>query len=326
MRVVLVATHPIQYHVPWYQQLAASNEVDLKVLYSLLPDSRQQGVGFGTGFEWDIPLLEGYAYEVLPNSAKSPSIGGSFFSSRTPTIRKRIHDLAPDVVILTGWQSWSLVQALFAARRERIPLLIRGESRLRARPWWVRALHRQLLHRFDGFLAIGERNREFYLANGAPEDRIFDCPYFVDNRRFQGQLEEVLPKRKELRDSWGIPDGSVCFLFAGKLIPKKRIMDLLAALKSARQRNPHIHLLIVGSGEQEGEAREYAEERNLPVTLAGFLNQTEITRAYAAADCLVLPSDWGETWGLVVNEAMACGLPAIVSDRVGCALPISCTR
>jgi glycosyltransferase involved in cell wall biosynthesis len=65
-------------------------------------------------------------------------------------------------------------------------------------------------------------------------------------------------------------------------------------------------------------AKDLVAQKKLPVTFAGFLNQTEIVKAYLAADCLVLPSDYGETWGLVVNEAMACGLPAIVSDRVGC--------
>ena len=75
---------------------------------------------------------------------------------------------------------------------------------------------------------------------------------------------------------------------------------------------------MVGSGELEGTCHQQAERRGLPVTFTGFLNQGEIADAYAAADALVLPSDSGETWGLVVNEAMACGLPAIVSDHVGC--------
>src|SRR5262249_7622212 len=73
----------------------------------------------------------------------------------------------------------------------------------------------------------------------------------------------------------------------------------------------------VGSGELLAEAHTLAGELDLPVTFAGFLNQTEISQAYVAADCIVLPSNY-ETWGLVVNEAMASGLPAIVSDRVGC--------
>jgi len=65
-------------------------------------------------------------------------------------------------------------------------------------------------------------------------------------------------------------------------------------------------------------AQNFAKNNGLPVSFTGFLNQTEIAQAYVAGDCLVLPSDYGETWGLVVNEAMVCGLPAIVSDRVGC--------
>ena len=95
-------------------------------------------------------------------------------------------------------------------------------------------------------------------------------------------------------------------------------MDLLNALANARRIDPAMHLLVVGAGELMDEARRLVEEMNLPVTFAGFLNQSEITSAYVAADCVVLPSDFGETWGLVVNEAMVCSLPAIVSDRVGC--------
>lgn len=79
-----------------------------------------------------------------------------------------------------------------------------------------------------------------------------------------------------------------------------------------------MHLLVTGSGELQRQIEQYARDHDLPVSFSGFLNQSEMPRAYAACDCLVLPSDYGETWGLVVNEAMACGLPAIVSDRVGC--------
>jgi glycosyltransferase involved in cell wall biosynthesis len=199
-------------------------------------------------------------------------------------------------------------------------------------------------------------NREFYLEYGIPEKQIFSAPYFVENQRFIDQFRKDVRERAALRAGWGIDDGGawktgdgrpetddrrptaggraspVVFLFAGKLEPKKRIMDLLRAMELAVSPSPplpvspsslvpgrpSIHLLVVGAGELMEEARQFAESRRLPVTFAGFLNQTEITRAYAAADCLVLPSDYGETWGLVVNEAMACGRSAIVSDRVGC--------
>ena len=94
---------------------------------------------------------------------------------------------------------------------------------------------------------------------------------------------------------------------------------MLAAAKLARDRGATLHVLVVGSGEQEAAAKQFVHDHALPVTFAGFLNQGEIATAYAAADVLVLPSDWGETWGLVVNEAMACGLPAILSNACGCA-------
>jgi glycosyltransferase involved in cell wall biosynthesis len=124
-----------------------------------------------------------------------------------------------------------------------------------------------------------------------------------------------------LRDRWNIPPDAFCFLFAGKLQAKKHPLDLLEALRLAlaNPSTPRLHLLMVGSGELEQACRAFVASCALPVSFAGFLNQGEITDAYVAADALVLPSDSGETWGLVVNEAMACGLPAIVSDQVGCA-------
>jgi glycosyltransferase involved in cell wall biosynthesis len=319
MRVAVVSTHPIQYHTPWFQKLAAQEQIELTVYYALMPDREHQGVGFDVPFAWDIPLLEGYGWELLPNKRKSPSLRG-FFKSSTPAIHSVLKSARPDVVIITGWQSLPLLQALRASRRLGIPLIVRGESNaLRKRSWPVRLWHRALLSRIDAFLAIGKANREFYLEYGVPAERIFQSNYFVDNHRFEAQVERDCGEREALRKGWKIPEGHTCFLYAGKLEAKKRIMDLLRALDAARSTSPNIHLLVAGTGELMEEARAFVKSVGLPVTFAGFLNQTEITRAYKAADCLVLPSDYGETWGLVVNEAMVCGLPAIVSDRVGCA-------
>jgi glycosyltransferase involved in cell wall biosynthesis len=317
LNLTVVATHPIQYQIPWFRELAARSEVRLKVLYAHLPEPRQQGAGFGTPFQWDIPMLEGYAWERLPNARRDPDLS-SFFGSSTPAVADVLRRERPDAVVLTGWNALPLVQALWAAMRQGIPRVVRGESNaLRRRPAAVRAAHRLLLSRFDAFLAIGKANREFYRRYGVPETRLFDCPYFVDNARFASSARSLAPSRDSIRAAWGIPPRAGCFLFAGKLQPKKRILDLLQALRRVPAEAGEKHLLVVGSGEQMEEARALAA--GIPVTFAGFLNQTEMPKAYVAADCLVLPSDYGETWGLVVNEAMACGLPAIVSDRVGCA-------
>ena len=152
--------------------------------------------------------------------------------------------------------------------------------------------------------------------------------------------------RWEIRRQWKIPDEAFCVLFCGKFIPKKRPLDLVKAAQLLMNKNSTVidrrystcHLLFVGSGELGGQLRANcnvvfdAESPQGPInkepitdnqkpraSFVGFLNQTEISKAYMAADCLVLPSDYRETWGLVVNEAMASGMPCIISDQCGCA-------
>jgi glycosyltransferase involved in cell wall biosynthesis len=143
----------------------------------------------------------------------------------------------------------------------------------------------------------------------------------VDNAHFSALAAQARSQRLAIRRNWKIPDDAFTFLFCGKLQEKKHPEDILKALEilKNRQQLAPIHLLIVGSGDLEKQLRSRASRLDLPVSFAGFLNQRELSSAYAASDALVLPSDAGETWGLVVNEAMACGLPAVVSDQVGCA-------
>jgi glycosyltransferase involved in cell wall biosynthesis len=306
--------------VPWFRALAREPGIDLTVLYCMIPDARQQGDGFGVAFQWDIPMLQGYSYELLRNVSAHPSLT-AFRGCDTPDIGRVVEERGFAALIVNGWVVKSCLQALWACRRLGIPCLVRGESNsLRPRPYWVRTLHHLLLKQYAAALPIGVANRQFYVANGMPEERLFDAPYCVDNERFAAQSAELQEHRNEIRRSWAIPESACTFVFCGKLEAKKRPFDALEALTrmvAAKGARP-IHLLIVGDGPLRAQVHETVALRGLPVTLAGFLNQSEIARAYVAADCLVLPSDDGETWGLVVNEAMACGRPAIVSDRVGC--------
>jgi glycosyltransferase involved in cell wall biosynthesis len=318
-RLLVVASHPIQYQAPWFRALAAEPSVDFSVLFVQLPDPAQQGRGFGVAFTWDIPLLEGYRWQRAPHLRGRGGLHG-FFAARIAGPTALLRELDPDVLLLTGWHIWPLVQLLIAARRLGIPVVMRGESNaLRARPWHVRALHRAMLGACAAFLPIGRASRDFYRGYGVADEQLYDTPYFVDNARFAAAAAAAQPQRMALRERWAIPPQATCFCYAGKLEPKKRILDLLDALRIAIGENPALHLLVIGAGELMAQAREMVSRHGLPVTFAGFLNQTEIPSAYAASDCLVLPSDFGETWGLVVNEAMACGRPAVVSDRVGCA-------
>lgn len=317
-RLVVVATHPIQYHAPLFRALADCDEIDIVVLFVSIPDAKRQGEGFGIEFHWDVPLLDGYAWR----QARTTHLAGQgFFGFRVIDPIAQLRELRPDVVLISGWQSLALLQFWRAARRFGVPVLLRGESSaLKRRLPAVRMLHRLLLRHADAFLAIGRSNRAFYAANCVPDRKIFDAPYFVDNAFFSVRADDARRDRGALRARFGIPDDATCFLFAGKLQAKKHPGDAVEAIVrlTAPAASAKAFLLIVGTGELEATLRSRVASLGAPVAFAGFLNQSEIAGAYAAADALVLPSDAGETWGLVVNEAMACGLPAIVSDRVGC--------
>jgi glycosyltransferase involved in cell wall biosynthesis len=317
-RLLVFTTHPIQYQAPWFRAIEESGRFDLLVAFSYIPTETEQAVGFGGAFEWDIPLRDGYRSVVLaqhtldwaPRFARRPASG----------FRRMLREFRPDVAMVLGWQEFSLVQAVATCRSAGVPLVVRGESNdRRPRSTVMRMLHRAFLSAFDSALAIGMANRRFYEASGFPVGRIVDAPYFVDNDRFAQQADRLRPERSALRKSWGIDERSIVVLFAGKLEPKKRPLDFLAAVARARAAGAPLHVLVAGDGELREVAEAMTRSERVPATFAGFLNQSRIPAAYAASDLLVLPSDHGETWGLVVNEAMATGLPAIVSDQVGCA-------
>lgn len=315
-RIGFLTTHPIQYQVPVFRCLADHPDLDFTVYYCQLPDARTQGDGFGTSFTWDVPLLDGYRYEVLRNVARQPSVT-SFSGCDTPALTTLIRQGDFDAFVVNGWLVKSCLQAIWACRRARVPCIVRGEANtLRPRPWWKHLIHRKLLQQFSAFLYIGQANARFYRSHGVSDDLLFPAPYCVDNERFATAADTV--DRDLERHRFGLRSDSTVFLFSGKLIEKKKPLELLAAVQSAVRTGANLECLIVGDGDLRSECESYASQFNLPVRFTGFLNQSDIVRAYVAADCLLLPSNHGETWGLVVNEAMACGRPAIVSDQVGC--------
>lgn len=316
-RVAFLTTHPIQYQVPVFRHLAKHPELDFKVLFCQLPDARSQGDGFAKAFTWDIPLLDGYRYEVLTNVAQRPSVT-KFGGCDTPEISRRLRQDEFDAVVVNGWVAKSCLQALWACKRSGIPCIVRGEANnIRPRPWWKRQIQRQLVRQYSACLYIGKASASFYRSHGVSDSKLFPALYCVDNDRFATAAAVV--DRQAARRQFQLSSEATVFLFSGKLIGKKHPLEFLAAIRDASQAGAKLECLVVGDGELRTSCESYAKQFDLPVRFAGFLNQSQMAEAYVATDCLVLPSDHGETWGLVVNEAMACGRPAIVSDQVGCA-------
>ncbi|MGI8960854.1 MAG: glycosyltransferase family 4 protein [Bryobacteraceae bacterium] len=321
MHVGILASHPIQYQAPWFRSLG--RELDLEVFFAHRPDAEEQSVGFGGAFEWDVDLLSGYQHSFLANRAQRPN-SSHFFGCDTLELSNLIKRERFNAFIVSGWNLKTYWQAVRACRRERIPVLVRGDSQLTSSTAHLKRIAKQLtypfmLRQFDGFLSVGSRNRAYLRHYGVADQKIFFVPHFVDNEWFALSAEEALPGRAEQRMRWGAGPRTLIALFVGKFVQKKRPHDLLRAVGLVRDSNIDVMAVLVGSGELENDLRAAASDLGVRVAFEGFRNQTELPHYYAASDVLVLPSDGGETWGLVVNEAMACGRPAIVSDAVGCA-------
>lgn len=321
IRLLIVASHPIQYMTPIYKKLS-EEPISSEVLYLSLPDKESQSLGFGKPFEWDVPLLEGYRYTVS-KSAAGKGLHRGFFGVRVRNpwldLKALCKENKPDVVLITGWHFFGMVQLFCAAKLFNIPIIIRMDSNnLKRRNYVVNLIYKNFVSFATRGLTVGHENQQFLISLGMNRQKIIPSPHVVDNDYFSLKAGEHRVSVKEIRRRMGLPVDSFCFVFVGKLQEMKRPLDIISAFRAAYNiLGSKISLLMVGTGRLERICRDSASENKLPIIFTGFLNQSEIPVAYAIADCIVLASDADETWGLVINEAMACSLPAIVSCLVG---------
>ena len=320
MRLAIVASHPIQYYAPIYRELA--RVMDLVVFYAHRATPNDQArTGFGVGFDWDSDLFSGYQYVFLRNFAATPGLA-RFSDCDTPEVARYLQMQKLDAVLVQGWHFKAYIQAIIAAKRLRLPLLMRGDSHLGtprsvAKKAVKSLAYPALLRTFDAALYVGQRSREYWERYSYPRRRLFFSPHCVDDEWFR--IRAMGDARQQVRSRWNIsPDAKVA-LFAGKMIAFKRPLDLVGAAAHLKQKGFELTILIAGSGPLEHEVVATANRASVPLRALGFCNQTAMPGVYAAADVLVLPSDGRETWGMVANEALACGRPVVLSDAVGAA-------
>ena len=317
MRLAVVTTHPIQYYAPIFKLLAERGRLDIKVFYTWEQGSARVDEEFGKDVEWDIPLLEGYDYEFVSN-------GGSFrkdmMGVRNPGLESIIEKWSAEAVLIISWNYLSHLRAM-RHFKGRLPVLFRGDSTLLDPiPGWKKAVRRAFLRfvysKVDKALYVGSRSREYFLWAGMPDSRMVYSPHAVDNDRFRRTSEAGRARSEEMRRALGIAPQDVVFLFAGKFIPKKDPLTLIHSFLDAGLSNSH--LLLVGDGQLSPKLKDTAVGMG-NVHILPFTNQSDMPYVYGASDVYCLPSIGpGETWGLAVNEAMACGKAVLVSDRVGC--------
>ena len=325
IRLAFIVSHPVQYYVPLYRRLAQRDDVEIKVFFTW---HAGQGVaqdhGFRQVFAWDIPLTEGYPFEAVPNPARDPG-SHHFWGLRNPALVSSVSNWRPDVVHLTGYAYASHLGALRAFFKHGVPVLFRGDSHLLARPrgakWLLKRFLLRAAYRWPaGFLYVGKANRAYYEELGVPSAKLFHCPHSIEVGRFAAPRVELERQAAVWRKELGLREDQVVLLFAGKFEDKKRPVALMHAVSELNQ--PRLVLVLVGDGVLGDEVRRLAAGSPDQFRVLPFQNQSRMPVVYRLGDLFVLPSAYGESWGLAVNEAMACGRPALVSDRVGCAADV----
>ena len=311
-RLAILSTHPIQYNAPLFRLLAADSTMEVMVFFSKKTEEVRFDPDFGQEIEWDIPVSEGY-----PNISFSAST-----SDGKKALKQAILDFKPDALLVYGWNfpgHWSMMRYF----KGRVPVWFRGDSTLiDPIPVWKKALRKALLtavyRSVDHAFYVGQANKRYFLWSGLKESQLTLAPHAVDNEFFMRDDETRTKEAMQIRESLGISEEATVFLFVGKLEPKKQPLELADAFQGLPDSSDS-HLVFIGAGELEEELSQvFGAKPN--IHLVGFQNQSQMPIWYRVGDVLCLPSKGpGETWGLAVNEAMACGCTAIVSDRVGCA-------
>ena len=319
-RLAIVTSHPIQYYAPLFRTLADRDPLDIHVFYGWKGATESAyDPGFEDDVQWDISLLDGYDYTFVPNTSSDPG-SHHFRGLVNPGLIPDIESWGPDALLLFGWAYQSHLRALLHFSGD-VPIFFRGDSTLLDEQGGLRTGLRRLFLRWvyrhvDVALYVGENNRAYFEAHGLSDEQLTWVPHAVENQRFKN-VPDAGRKALQWRRELGIPDDAVVILFAGKFESKKAPDTLLDAFLKCD--NTKAHFALAGSGPMEEELRGRAGGRP-EVHFLGFQNQSRMPVVYRLGDVFVLPSRGpGETWGLAVNEAMACGRPVVVSDRVGCA-------
>jgi glycosyltransferase involved in cell wall biosynthesis len=322
-RLAYMVSHPIQYQAPLLRRLAEEPDINLTVFFwsdHSVKGYADEGFG-GVQVKWDVPLLNGYRYEFLPNilcSGENPVINRGFY--------RELKKGKFDAVWLHGYWSVNSMLTMIAAKLLGIPLLERAEGTLidhrrSALRLAIKRIYFSIARHFiDGVLPISSRNRDYWQHYLGPEFPSFLVPYAVDNTYFQNTTAEASQSREEFRQNLELDRDRPAILYCSKLMKRKRCIDLIKAHleTNAAGRAKPPYLLIVGDGAERSSLEAFVRESgDSSIRFFGFQNQSQLSQFFDICDIFVLPSVY-EPFGLIVNEVMNAGKPIIISDQVGC--------
>lgn len=326
-KLAIIAPTCFYYQVDLFRMLAAHPRFDLMVYYCSDEALNAEDVPelYNSKLQWvpEEDLIGGFEHKFLRNYAPFGSYLKWPFGLMNFGIFREIQKERPDAVIIMGWTNLTWWLALAASVSLKIPLFYMNDANLDAdllQPKykaWIKAffLKRLLFTLASAFLSSGTSNSRYYLHYGVPAEKIVPFAYSMVHDSILKISEKMLSEKCTLREELGVPEDKFVILFCGRFIKEKGPFELLEAYHQVD--SPDKALVFVGDGDARESMEEYVADHNLEsVYFAGFQSRSKVLNFYRIADVLVLPS-WRETWGMVVNEALCFGLPAIVSDQVG---------
>jgi glycosyltransferase involved in cell wall biosynthesis/GT2 family glycosyltransferase len=314
IRLAVVLPEPTPYRTGKLDRLAERPDLDLTVVYAA---AAVQQRAWGIDVRHRAVLLDG---KRVPGAARVlrhdyPLSTGIFGA---------LGDADPEVVVVSGWSTFAAQATIAWCRRHGIPYVLLVESNERdARPGWRRTVKNAVVPTVVGHaaevLVVGSLARESMRARGVPEDRISVVANTVDVARLAEAVDALAPRRDMLRAEADVDADDVVVLSVARLAPEKGLDTLLRAAAAAGE--PRLVVALAGSGPERERLAALAAELGVRLVLLPDISWERIVERYAIADVFALLSRH-EPWGVVVNEAAACGLPLVLSDRVGAAFDL----
>jgi len=312
-RVAFLVGVPTPYREPLFKRLAKSSRYDIRVLYCR---ERQPDQG------WNFAVRD-YPAVFLKNLSPVRWRGRFLISDINPGVSKELQTYKPDAVVVYGYNTLTALLAIRWCRRRGIPVLMRSDSNVMAEPVKTRfklMVKRRFLawltKQVSVFLTVGKMNSAYWQHYGVSLDQLFMASFAIDNDYFSSEAARYRADRQKLRAENGW-QSAFLLLYVGRLVPVKRVDVLIEAVRLASASGADIGLLVVGDGAER--KRLEAQACGIPhVHFVGFKEWRHLPKYYGIADLFVLPSEV-ESWGLVINEAMASGLPVVATRIAGAA-------
>lgn len=309
-KLVIVTEIIAPYRIPVFNALASKREIDLHVMFLSENDATLR--------QWRVYKDEiKFHYDVLPSWRQR---FGGYNVLLNRGVFSALNTIRPDAVLCGGYNYLASWEAACWARVHRIPLLLWSESTAldrRRRYRVVEFMKRRFLSLCRAFVVPGRSALQYLMDLGIPGERIFTAPNAVDIRLFAALAEQASRNELQVRARLSLP--LRYFLYVGRLVRAKGVFELVEAYAQlADEMRAKIGLVFVGDGADRSDLIEGASRITAgTIQFPGFVQREGLPEFYALADALIFPTH-SDTWGLVVNEALSCGLPVIATRVAGC--------